>query len=191
MFETPSLSFVPCRPPGEPGVTRLWQDAGRRFILIFDFLAAFVSSPYHLRWTVTSYNGGAAERSQRRPPSDPHLVLLVCACWCSYHDHAGSRRFSCDGRVFVLILLIPPPSLPSPPRLFSSEPLASRPRCQCQRQPPLVTATVPRRLAILGLHERRDGCAPVRYQTCVGLSRTETRQHCGLGTGCVTRYSWK
>lgn len=34
--------------------------------------------------------------------------------------------------------------------------------------------------SVARLHENRDGWPPVRYQTCVNLTRTETRQHCGV-----------
>lgn len=100
MFETPSLSFVPCRPPGEPGVTRLWQDARKRVILIFDFLRLRI---FPIAFPLNGYNGGAAERCQRYPPSDPHLVLLV---------HAGAATTPARGgsALMAVSLLLSGPS---------------------------------------------------------------------------------
>lgn len=77
MFETPSLSFVPCRPPGEPGVTRLWQDACKTFILIFDFFA-----PSYLPHSISAERLLGTTVARQSGARDTRPQTLISSCWC-------------------------------------------------------------------------------------------------------------
>lgn len=120
---------------------------------------------FPIPFPLNGYNGGAAERCKRYPPSDPHLVLLV---------HAGAATTPARGGSALMAVSL---LLSGPSRLETKVPMptSANPSANHHLRP------LPRRLAGNSLlHEIRDGCPPVRYQTCVDLSRTETRQHCGV-----------
>ena len=137
--------------------------------MIFDFSRLRI---FPITFPLSCDNGGAAERCQLYPPSDPHLVLLVHA-WCSYD--AGSRRLSVDAWPCVCLLLL---------LLSGPSPSTSTPRCQCQRQPqcqpPLVTAT--KAAGNTRLHEKSgrvcpralpDLCGPHTDRDSAALRSTE------------------
>lgn len=152
MFETPSLSFVPCRPPGESGVTRLWQDARKRSILTFDFSAASYLPHSISAGRIQRWRGRALPDTSR--PSDPHLVLPGAPWRTLVQLHTtlagGGSALMAVSPPALGCLQWPPLGIPSTPRCQCL--------CQPQCQPPLATASTA--AGNTRMHESRDGCPP-------------------------------